>query len=89
VNTSNNQTSLKACLICLALATLGLLIVSAVLHDADPQTTLSASSPSLAEPVLSRSIAGLALQAEGLFNLGVVTPTCLLLGLSLQLLRRL
>jgi hypothetical protein len=88
MNKSNNRDHVRSRLVCLALATVGLLLIATVLQDADPQTTQSASTPAAAGLTPCRTIAGLALQAEGLQDHGAATPTFALLGAAIQLLRR-
>jgi hypothetical protein len=85
---SSNQGHLTSRLICLAIAALGLLLITTVLKDADPQSIQTASTPAFAGPTLSRTIAGLTLQAEGLHATGAAMPAFAMLGTAVQLLRR-
>jgi hypothetical protein len=52
-------------LLCLALATVGLLLISIAIHDGDATAVPPAPSPELARPTLTRLIAQATLQAQG------------------------
>jgi hypothetical protein len=82
------QSQATSRLICLTIATVGLLMIATVFRDADSQTTLTASSPALAGPTSCRSTAGATLQAEGLQVTGAETPASATPATAVQVLCR-